>query len=458
MKALSSLLLLSALSGTMAQAHEVMPAIAEVRSTSEAVTVTLRANIESFVAGIDLSTVSDTNDSAQAALYDALRILPPETLSVRFASFWPEMAAQITLTADGAALPMTLQTVSVDPVGNPELVRFSEVSFTAPLAEGAEMLEFGWAAQFGELVVRQMDVPLPYTDYLDNGALTDPFPLTGGGETSAMVTFLDYIPVGFDHIVPKGLDHILFVLGLFFLAARFQPLLLQVSLFTLAHTITLALAALGYTRGIETWFESTLNVAFIDVVEPLIALSIAYVAIENMFARGISRWRPFVIFLFGLLHGLGFASVLGQFGLPEGTFVAALIGFNVGVELGQLAVIAAMFFVVWQALRITGGQEAEVGRGWAVYAVFLIAGAGLLVQNAALMAEILAAPLTVLDAPVILLGLTLVLMAVFCSLAILLREDDGAYRRMVAVPASVVVAAIGLYWFIERSLGTLGAL
>ena len=176
--------------------------------------------------------------------------------------------------------------------------------------------------------------------------------------------------MGFDHIVPKGLDHILFVLGLFFLAAQFRPLLLQISLFTLAHTITLALAALGYVNLPGS------------IVEPLIAASIVFIAIENVWARGISRWRPFVIFGFGLLHGLGFASVLGEFGLPEETFVAALIGFNVGVEVGQLAVIAVMFLCVWQALRIDRGRN-EAGRGLAIYLALLVSAVALSVLNPA---------------------------------------------------------------------------
>ncbi|MEO1638338.1 MAG: HupE/UreJ family protein [Pseudomonadota bacterium] len=442
---------------SVASAHEVMPAIADLRAEEGTVTVSVRASIESFVAGVDLSRVSDTNESAQAALYDALRALPPETLSVRFASFWPEMAERITLRAGETDLDLTLQSVSVDPVGNPELVRFSLFEFTAPLPEGAHTLQFGWAPEYGALVLRQMDVPAPFDAFLDNGSITDPFPLAGGGETSGVETFLDYIPVGFDHIVPKGLDHILFVLGLFFLAARFRPLLIQVSLFTVAHTITLALAALGYTRGIEMWFADTLGVAFIDVVEPLIALSIAYVAIENIFMKGISPWRPLVIFIFGLLHGLGFASVLAEFGLPDATFVAALIGFNVGVELGQLAVIAVMFFFVWQALRVDRGENEVVQSLW-VYAVFFVAGAGVLWAFGQEVAAVLSYPLAVLDVPAVLFGVSMCVMAVLCLFSVLLRDTVDAYRRFVAVPASVVVAAIGLYWFIQRSYGTISGI
>ena len=452
---LSSALLLWFTTLSTAQAHEVMPSIGDMRAVDGELTFEIRANIESFIAGINLTEVADTNESDQAETYDALRALSPADLAARFEAFWPQMAQQITLTADGAPLVPTLSGVTVGPVGDVEVVRFSAIQFSAPLPEGAQTAQMGWAPEFGVLVLRQMDVPAPYDGYLEEGALSAQIPLAGGGQATWGETFVNYIPVGFDHIVPKGLDHILFVLGLFFLAARFRPLLLQVSLFTLAHTITLALAALGYTGFVDEFTQASFGIAFIDIVEPLIALSIAYVAIENIFTKGISPWRPFVIFIFGLLHGLGFASVLAEFGLPEDTFVAALIGFNVGVEVGQLAVIAAMFFFVWQALRIDRGEN-EVSRGLTLYAVFALIGAVLIMLDGTEIPAVMADPILLLDTPALLFAVTFVLMAVLCVIAIALRDQVDAYRRFVAVPASFVIAAIGLYWFIERSLGALG--
>jgi hypothetical protein len=119
-----------------------------------------------------------------------------------------------------------------------------------------------------------------------------------------------------------------------------------------------------------------------SIVEPLIAASITYVAIENIFTSGLTRWRPFIIFGFGLLHGLGFASVLGEIGLPDGQFVPALIGFNVGVELGQITVISLAFIAVgawfrhkpWYRARISlpaSGLIAAVGAWWFFERVFL---------------------------------------------------------------------------------------
>ena len=145
-----------------------------------------------------------------------------------------------------------------------------------------------------------------------------------------------WVAVGFQHIVPNGLDHMLFILGLFFLAGGWRPLLLQVTGFTLAHSLTLGMSMIGIIS------------LPMSIVEPLIALSIVYVAIDNLFATKLARWRLVIVCLFGLLHGLGFASVLANIGLPQDQFLLSLGLFNLGVELGQLAVIAgALLMVGW---------------------------------------------------------------------------------------------------------------
>ena len=145
---------------------------------------------------------------------------------------------------------------------------------------------------------------------------------------------LNYIYQGIIHIIPKGLDHILFVLALFLLSTKLSSLLWQISAFTLAHTVTLALGIFGI-----------LNVPS-SIVEPIIALSIAYIAIENVFSHKLKKQRIFIVFLFGLLHGLGFASVLLEFGLPEGQWLVSLVSFNIGVEIGQLLVILSAFILL----------------------------------------------------------------------------------------------------------------
>jgi hypothetical protein len=143
---------------------------------------------------------------------------------------------------------------------------------------------------------------------------------------------LTFIELGFRHILPLGLDHILFIVAIYLTSQGWKSLLLQVTMFTLAHTLTLGLAAGGLV-----------NVSP-DIVEPLIALSIAVVAVEAIFIRKTPIWRLPVIFAFGLFHGLGFASQM--IGYLEGSdFATALIGFNLGVELGQLIVLLVAFVI-----------------------------------------------------------------------------------------------------------------
>ena len=176
----------------------------------------------------------------------------------------------------------------------------------------------------------------------------------------------DYLALGYTHILPKGLDHILFVIGLFLLSVRVRPILIQVTTFTIAHSMTLALTMYGVVALPSR------------IVEPLIALSIAYVAIENLFTREVKPWRLALVFAFGLLHGMGFAGVLSDLGLPRGEFVTALLSFNVGVEAGQLTVLAiAAAAVAWY-------------------------------------------------------------------------RQHAWYRRLVVAPASVAIAAVGVYWTIAR--------
>ena len=206
------------------------------------------------------------------------------------------------------------------------------------------------------------------TQWIDGGKTSTPFPLDRAVVplTRWQIVTL-YLRLGFTHILPRGLDHVLFVLGIFLLAVDLKPVLWQVSAFTLAHTITLALTVYGVVSLSPR------------IVEPLIALSIVYVAIENIFTSRLHAWRPVVVFCFGLLHGMGFAGVLTEIGLPRSEFVPALLSFNAGVECGQLTVIAAAFLVLGLPFR---------KKPW--------------------------------------------------------------YRRRIVIPGSLIIAAIGLYWSIQR--------
>jgi hydrogenase/urease accessory protein HupE len=178
----------------------------------------------------------------------------------------------------------------------------------------------------------------PITAWLEGGQTSSPQPLAAPtARVGRIQTAWRYLALGFTHIVPHGLDHMLFVIGIFLLSGRLRTVLWQVSAFTVAHSITLGLSIYGVISAPPA------------IVEPLIAISIAYVAIENILVRELKPWRIALVFAFGLLHGMGFAGALKELGLPRSEFLTALVTFNLGVETGQLAVIGATFLLVgWQ--------------------------------------------------------------------------------------------------------------
>lgn len=356
-----------------AQAHEVNPSVADVTVTAQSVRFEATINAEAWVAGIDLSSIANTNDAPQAAQYDALRALEPYALEQRLRAAFPGLAANFRWRAGETALSPMLEAATALEAMDESLPRQTRIVVTADLPDDDSPVILAWSPRFGPLILRQMvdadalpEGVEPYTGFLDGAAASPPLPRTGTAELSALANFATYVKNGFLHIMPKGLDHILFVLGVFFFALNLRPLLWQVSSFTVAHTLTLALATLGIVSIPPT------------IVEPLIAASIAYVGIENIFHRKpSSRVRIAVVFGFGLLHGLGFASVLGNIGLSPGHFIASLIAFNIGVELGQLAILSGAFLAVgvwfggkpWYRTRVANpasGAIAVMGLWWMV--------------------------------------------------------------------------------------------
>ena len=365
-----------------ALAHEIRPAVADLSlsnaaggdaetGTSSRLHISIDLNAELFLAGLDASLVRDTDDAPQGADYDALRQLPAAELAAEFTRKWPEFKQSLTglagTVADGDFRPLDFQLETITVEDNPAITlpRNSRLAISAMLDPADKSVRFGWAASLGPLVVRQQDpAKTPetlYTGYLEPGAITPPILTSGTTAQPALTVALDYIKIGFVHIVPKGLDHILFVLGLFFYAARWRPLLGQVTLFTLAHTATLMLASTGYIEVSP------------EIIEPLIAASIIYIAFENLRSTRLGGGRLAVIFGFGLLHGLGFASVLGDIGLASNQFMLSLISFNIGVELGQLAVLVPAFLI----FGVAAGNALWYRRLIAVPASYVIGGIGL---------------------------------------------------------------------------------
>lgn len=350
-----------------ARAHEIRPAIATVNFSAERYDIEISANMEAVIAGVS-PRHKDTNESPNAQTYNRLRELPPVALEGKIREFLPRYLGGVELRFDDTRLPPALCSVTVPEVGEAARARLTQLHLCGVIPAGARVFQWAYAADFGESILR---LPAasggePVALWLKDGARSEPYLLGVGLEQKTRFEVAaQYTALGFTHILPKGLDHILFVLGLFLLSARWKPLLVQVTAFTLAHTITLGLSIYGIV---------SLSPA---IVEPLIAASIAYVAIENMVTAELKPWRAFVVFGFGLLHGMGFAGVLQEIGLPRSEFLTALLTFNLGVELGQLAVITTAWLVVglcwktkpWYRARLVqplSALIAAVGVYWTV--------------------------------------------------------------------------------------------
>jgi hypothetical protein len=179
-----------------------------------------------------------------------------------------------------------------------------------------------------------------------------------------------YLQLGIRHIIPEGFDHILFVVSLCLLSTRIKTILLQATAFTVAHSITLALSMKG------------LIMAPGAVVEPIISLSILFVAVENIVLTRLKPWRIAIVFMFGLIHGMGFASSLNEIGLPRNKFFTSILSFNAGVEIGQIAIITLTFLLLiipmgrkpWYTKRAVYPLSAMIGcvaAFWTIQRIFL---------------------------------------------------------------------------------------
>ena len=367
---MSSAIVLALIFGTVLQAHELQPAVAKVEVSETELKIELLVAIETLLAGIDLTEILDTDEAPEAAIYDTLRGLDDDALAENVWAEWPQLSTEFIM--EGAEA-LRLVNVEVIPEPDMELTRDTKLFMITKLSEGSAPVRFGWTAKNGGLVVRHGEGDDAYAGFLEGGELSLPLPRSGAVEESGTAVFWRFVIEGFEHIIPKGLDHILFVFGLFLFSLSWRPLLSQITAFTVAHTVTLGLTTLSIVK---------IPAAQIWLVEALIAVSITYVAIENIWRPKLGWWRVVVVFGFGLLHGIGFASVLGDLGLAQGQFVLSLIAFNIGVEGGQLAVIAIGFITLalpfgkshsYRSYVVIPGSIAIalVGGWWAFERIFL---------------------------------------------------------------------------------------
>ncbi|MGV6826684.1 MAG: HupE/UreJ family protein [bacterium] len=323
-------------------ADVVRPALVEISThTDGRVNIEVRASIEALLTGIN-AKYKNTQDSPFAEAYDELRVLDEHALAREWEPFKRTFSELVELRTTDAVVDLQITHTEIPEAGYTKVPRISVITLQGNLPRSSTAITWYYPAKFGDNAVRVRQVDKAndrwhWSDWqwIRDDSSSEPFSLievfTQQPWHQVVAT---YIEAGFLHIIPLGLDHILFILGLYLLSQKFKPLLWQVTMFTIAHTITLGMAMKGIV-------ELPAN-----IVEPLIALSIAYVGIENIVAHQLHKSRLLLVFAFGLLHGLGFASVLQEFGMPENAFATALISFNVGVEIGQLAILLMAFLAV----------------------------------------------------------------------------------------------------------------
>ncbi len=328
----------------------VKPALIEITVTKQGdVDIEIRASIEALLTGIN-GRYKNTKDAPNADEYDLLRRMNSEQLLSKFKAFETTFLNKVKLIDNtNQKISLRIKQVEIPLRGYVKVPRISVIKLVGKVDLSAKSLQWYYPLSFGDHAVRLRQVDTlkkkfhwSEWQWLRTDKLSSPLSLTEIVRHKPLYeTIGNYIELGYKHILPKGTDHILFILGLFLFSSALRPLLWQITMFTIAHTITLGLAMNGLFDLPER------------IVQPLIALSIVYVGVENVFNKSLQKSRLILVFAFGLLHGLGFANMLADFGMPDNAFVTALISFNIGVEFGQLSILlmAFLFIGLWFGKR-----------------------------------------------------------------------------------------------------------
>lgn len=319
--------------------HEIRPSIADYKIEENILYFDIRLNAELILSGIDASNITDTNSSPLSATYDDLRSLTRENLKILLIESWDDIQSKINLNINEVSTKFELVDINIEANRDFEISRDSILYLKYELDEDDEFLTFKWSEKYGPIIIREINELKKeddlYTEYLQAGLQTDKIFIKSENTQSIFKSIINYFILGIQHIIPKGLDHILFIVGLFFFSVTLRPLLIQVTMFTIAHSITLIFVSVSY-----------INVNPL-IVEPIIALSIAYVGIENIFKQYVKEYlRYIIIFFFGLLHGLGFALVLSDIGYQSSKLILNLISFNLGIEAAQIFIILSLYILL----------------------------------------------------------------------------------------------------------------
>ncbi len=351
-------------------ADVVKPALTEINLFADGrIRIEVRTSLEALLTGIN-GRFENTQDAPGAEQYDIYRQQSAAQLALSFQPFEQQFVEAVKLTAEKQRLKLVIHSIDIPEPGYTKVPRTSSIILSGSITGDPQYLQWYYPARFGEHAVRVKlnDEARQYWHWSDyqwirQDLVSEPFPIKGFlGQTSWMLVLKTYAEAGFLHILPLGMDHILFILGLFLMSRRLHPLVWQATMFTLAHSITLSLSTLGLLELPAS------------IVEPLIAMSIAYIAIENIWLKSLSKTRLWVVFGFGLLHGLGFAAMLLEFGLPDDGYLLALLGFNLGVEAGQIVIL----LVAWLGLGVWCRQWSGYRQWIVIPASALIAMVGIL--------------------------------------------------------------------------------
>jgi hypothetical protein len=345
------LLLLSLLISTFVRADVVKPALVEISFFQDkTVEISIDLSLEAAMTGIG-TQYKKTTDAPNSTEYDELRGLKSEVLRQRFKAFEVEFLNRLMFKVNSQVQTLKLINTDIDIVGYKKRPRKTVLTYQVQLSEWPTVISWQYGKVYGDSALRwQIYKKNEYNwsqwQWLRDGSSSGVIDINHPKSGSAFERFVEFTGIGFDHVIPLGWDHILFIVGMALSSLLWRRLLLLVTTFTVAHTITLGLAMVGVVE------------ISAQIIEPLIAFSIAYVAIENLLTHQSIRRKSIVVFFFGLIHGLGFATMLKEFEMTPDSFLMTLIGFNVGVELAQVVIVFGVVSVLLalQALKLNYRQ------------------------------------------------------------------------------------------------------
>jgi hydrogenase/urease accessory protein HupE len=320
-------------------AHEIKPSIADFTYDESYLNIEVRLNAELILSNIDASNISNTNSSPLTEIYDRYRLLDKKDLENVILESWKDISSNIDIKINNKLKKIELINIDTQVVKNFEISRDTIISFRVLLNKSSEKFTFKWIKNYGPIILRENnDLKIEdelVTEYLQSGTESDPIFFNDNNFRSMFTSFTKFFVLGIQHIIPKGLDHILFIFGLFLFSSSLNTLIKQITIFTIAHSITLIFVSLSLIK---------INP---QIVEPIIALSIVYVGLENIFKNYIKEYlRYIVILFFGLLHGLGFALVLSDIGYRSSKLFLNLISFNIGIEVAQISIILFLYLLI----------------------------------------------------------------------------------------------------------------